>query len=117
MILKNGHSTKYLNDFKDGKIVKGFGLDIVLDDYLRFKRKQLNIILGHDNVGKSYWTEWYFLALSTNHDISHTIWMGENSSGQVMRDLIFWDLFPTILELKTNYTDTEIIFNHIMIKR
>jgi hypothetical protein len=88
MILKAGHSTKYLNDFKDGKIEKGFGLDIILDDYLRFKRKQLNIILGHDNVGKSYWTEWYFLALSTKHDISHTIWMGENSSGQVMRDLI-----------------------------
>ena len=40
MILKNGHSTQYLNDFKDGKIQKGLGLDIELDNYLRFKRKQ-----------------------------------------------------------------------------
>jgi hypothetical protein len=88
MILKSGHSTKYLNDYKDGNIQMGLGVNCDLDDYIRFKRKQLNIVLGHDNVGKSYFMEWYFLALSSIHDIKHTIWMGENSSGQVMRDLI-----------------------------
>ena len=88
MILDNGHSTQYLKDFKDGKISQGLGIGCVLDDYLRFKRKQLNIVLGHDNVGKSYFMEWYFLALATTHDLKFTIWMGENSSGQVMRDLI-----------------------------
>jgi hypothetical protein len=88
MILNPGHSTKFLNDYRDGKIQKGLGLGIELDDYILFKRKQLNIILGHDNVGKSYWFEWYMLALSTQHDLKWCIWMGENSSGQVMRDLI-----------------------------
>lgn len=88
MILSQGHSTKYLRDYKDGKISQGMGINCVLDDYLRFKRKQLNIVLGHDNVGKSYWMEWYFLALATNHDLKTVVWMGENSSGQVMRDLI-----------------------------
>ena len=88
MILTEGHSLKYLMDFKDGKISRGLGLGIALDDYLLFKRKQLNIILGHDNVGKSYFFEWYMLALSTQHNIKWCIWMGENSSGQVMRDLI-----------------------------
>jgi len=88
MILKNGHSTQYLNDFKDGKISLGLGIGNELDNYIRWKRKQLNIVLGHDNVGKSYWMEWYFLSLSSQHDIKHTVWMGENSSGQVMRDLI-----------------------------
>ena len=88
MILSTGHSTKYLNDYKSGKISQGLGIECVLDDYIRFKRKQLNIVLGHDNVGKSYWMEWYFLALATNHDLKTVVWMGENSSGQVMRDLI-----------------------------
>ena len=88
MILPNGHSTQYLNDYKDGKIQMGLGIDNPVDEYLRWKPKQLNIVLGHDNVGKSYFMEWYFLTLSTIHDIKHTIWMGENSSGQVMRDLI-----------------------------
>lgn len=88
MILESGHSSKYLSDFKDGKIAKGLGLGSELDEYLLFKRKQLNIILGHDNVGKSYWFEWYMLALSTQHNLKWCLWMGENSSGQVMRDLI-----------------------------
>ena len=88
MILENGHSDKYLKDFREGKIVQGLGIGCVLDDYLRFKRKQMNIVLGHDNVGKSFFMEWYFLALATNHGLTTTLWMGENSSGQVMRDLI-----------------------------
>lgn len=88
MILPTGHATKYLDDFKQGNIVKGLHIGCELDDFLRFKRKQLNLVLGHDNVGKSYWMTWYFLALSTIHDLKWTLWMGENSSGQVMRDLI-----------------------------
>lgn len=87
-ILKPGHSSKYLNDFKDGKITQGLGIGSQFDDHFRFKRKQMNIVLGHDNSGKSYWTQWYFLALSSHHDLKWTLWMGENSSGQVMRDLI-----------------------------
>jgi hypothetical protein len=79
---------KYLFDYKDGKIKQGLGLDIELDTYLRFKPKQLNIILGHDNVGKTYWINWYFLALTTKHGLKWCIWSGENQSGQIMRDLI-----------------------------
>jgi hypothetical protein len=88
MILPSGHSNDYLVDYKDGKIQKGLGLGISFDENLLFKRRQLNIILGHDNVGKSYWFEWYMLALSSQHDLKWTVWMGENSAGQVMRDLI-----------------------------
>ena len=55
-----GDVTKYLLDYKHGKIKKGLGIDCPLDDSLRFKPKQLNIILGHDNVGKTYFINWYF---------------------------------------------------------
>jgi hypothetical protein len=88
MILKNGHATQYLNDFKEGKITQGLGIGCILDDYIRFKTKQLNIVLGHDNVGKTYFMEWYFLCLAINKGLKITIWAGENSSGQIMRDLI-----------------------------
>lgn len=103
MILQEGHSTQYLNDYKEGKISEGLGIGNVLDDYLRFKRKQLNIVLGHDNVGKSYWMEYYFLALATNHDLKFTLWMGENSSGQVMRDLI--QMYSGVHFKDLSYTD------------
>lgn len=88
MILPRGYNTQYLLDYRDGKINKGLGIGCSLDDYILFKRKQLNIVLGHDNVGKSYWMLWYFLALATNHKLKFLLWMGENSSGQIMRDLV-----------------------------
>ena len=118
MILQNGHSTEYLKNYRDGKISIGLGIGCDLDNYLRFKRKQLNIVLGHDNVGKSYWMEWYFLCLATLHDLKFTIWMGENSSGQVMRDLIqmssgkhFKDL--TYTEIRTHETRLEHYFKFV----
>lgn len=88
MILKQGDTIKYLLDFKEGKIQEGLGIGCDLDDYLRFKRKQLNIILGHDNVGKTYWINWYFLVLALKHGLKFCIWSGENQKGQIMRDLI-----------------------------
>jgi len=88
MLLKQGDALQYLLDVRDGKIKQGLGLDCFLDEHLRFKPKQLNIILGHDNVGKTYFMEWYFLCLAINEGMKVTIWAGENSSGQIMRDLI-----------------------------
>lgn len=79
---------KYLLDYRDGKIKQGLGLDIELDEYLLFKPRQLNIILGHDNVGKTFFINWYFLALTSKHGLKWCIWSGENQSGQIMRDLI-----------------------------
>ena len=104
MILKDGHSTSYLFDYRDGKIQQGLGLGIYLDDYLRFKRGQLNFILGHDNVGKSYWMLWYFLALATNHNLTFTLFMDENSAQKAMRDLIRMYFGRKITEL----TDSEL---------
>ena len=88
MILNNGHSTQFLKDYRDGNIPFGLKLGCRLDEHLVYKHNQLNIFLGHDNVGKSYFQLWYFLALATNHDLKFCLFMDENSSGKVMRDLI-----------------------------
>ena len=88
MLTKQGDTIKYLLDYKEGKIKEGLGIGCGLDDYLRFKRKQLNIILGHDNVGKTYWINWYFLVLALKHGLKFCLWSGENQKGQILRDLI-----------------------------
>jgi len=112
MILTKGHQMKYLLDYKDGKIKQGLGIGIALDQYLRFKPKQLNIILGHDNVGKTYLINWYFLCLSAIHDIKWIVWSGENQSGQIIRDMIQMLAGKPFLELEqreimrySNYID------------
>lgn len=79
---------KYLIDYRNGKIKKGLGIDNYLDEHLLFKNGQLNIILGHDNVGKSYFINWYFLNLALKHNLKFCIYSGENKEVHIYRDMI-----------------------------
>ena len=87
-MLGKGIHTKYLLDYKHGRIKQGLPIGCKLDEHIVFKPKQLNIILGHDNVGKSYFVFWYFLTLALKHDLKFCLWAGENQYGQIMRDMI-----------------------------
>ena len=78
----------YLNDYKNGRIKEGLKINCALDNHLRFKQGSFNMILGHDNVGKTYWRVWYYLVLAKLHNKTFCIWTGENKAGQVFRDLI-----------------------------
>lgn len=88
MIEEKSSALDYLLSVKDGKIKMGLGIGCELDNHLRFKPKQLNMILGHDNVGKTYFVTWYFLVLAVQHNIKWCVWSGENQSGQIMRDMV-----------------------------
>lgn len=89
MLVNKDEINQYLDDFKNGRIVMGKGIGIKqVDDYFRFKQGSFNMILGHDNMGKTYWRTWYYLVLSVLYDYRWCIWTGENKAGQVVRDLI-----------------------------
>ena len=88
MILEKEEQLKYLYAFKEGKIKRGLGIGNELDNWVLYKRGSFNIIVGLDNVGKTNFMLWYFLALSVKHNIKWCIWSGENSAGQLTRDLI-----------------------------
>jgi len=88
MIIKNGTSINYLLDYKNGKIKQGLSIGCELDKFLRFKFGEMCVVLGHDNVGKSYFFTWYFLCLALSNDLKFCLWSGENQKGQIMRDLI-----------------------------
>ncbi|MAG50030.1 hypothetical protein CL621_00110, partial [archaeon] len=47
-----------------------------------------NVILGHANVGKTYWVLWYFLALAIKHNIRFLIFSSENTVGGLKRNLM-----------------------------
>lgn len=88
MIEEKRSSLQYLKDYKDDKIEKGLRIGCELDDFVVYKRGQLNIILGHDNIGKSYWSEWYFLTVALRHGLRFVLLMDENRKGKVIRDMI-----------------------------
>jgi hypothetical protein len=87
-MLNKGIHLEKLFDYKNGKIKQGLGIGTKLDDYLRYKPRQLNIILGHDNVGKTYWINWYFLTLALKHELKFVMWSGENQYWQILRDMV-----------------------------
>jgi hypothetical protein len=88
MIRQELDTINQLLNYKNGKIKQGLGIDCFLDEHLKFKYKQVNIILGHDNVGKTYWINWYFLTLALKHELTFCIWSGENDKWQILRNLI-----------------------------
>ena len=92
MIIDNKNNreiTKYLEAYHAGQISKGLDTGLLkLDDSLRFKKGQLTIINGLDNVGKTIWILWYYLTLSVKHNVKWCIYSGENKAGQLVRQLI-----------------------------
>ena len=89
MIEDKSNITDYLQDYHAGKIKLGLGIDLPeLDEHARFKRGEFNIINGLDNVGKTVVVLWWFLCLSSKHNLKWCIYSGENKSGQLMRQLI-----------------------------
>lgn len=113
MILENKDSLDYLYKFQEGKIKLGLGLNTELDNYIRYKQGNFNVIVGLDNVGKTAWILYYFLCLTKHHKIKHIIWSGENKAGQLIRDLIQMYTGKKLNEL----TKEEIRFNNNQISK
>jgi hypothetical protein len=88
MKLNHRDNDEFLELMRKGEVPLGLGLGIDLDNHLRFKRSSFNIILGHANVGKTYWLLWYLLSLSHKHNLRHLIYSAENTVHGIKRNLI-----------------------------
>ena len=88
MILSKGTTLPYLYDYRDGKIKQGLEIGCEFDNWYRYKQGSLDCIVGHDNVGKTFFSTFYQLALSLKHGIKWCIWSGENQAGQLVRDMV-----------------------------
>ena len=89
MLINKEEQLKYLFAFKEGKIKKGLEIGNELDKWFVHKPKgSFTVVVGMDNVGKTNFMLWYFLCLSVKHNVKWCIWSGENSAGQITRDLI-----------------------------
>lgn len=87
MIVNHRNQDEYLELLRTNKIPLGKAIGCDLDNHLRFKIGTFNIILGHANVGKTYWLLFYLLCLSAKHDHKHLIYSAENSVQGIKRNL------------------------------
>lgn len=118
MIINHRENDDFLEQARQNKVPQGLGINNDLDNHLRFKAGSFNIILGHANVGKTYWVLWYLLCLSKIHKKKHLIYAAENTVNGLKRNLI--DLYAgkkikdqTKFELKTNKEFIEKHFDFI----
>lgn len=117
MIVNHRSSDEFLELSRLDKIPLGLGLGIDLDVNLRFKRASFNIVLGHANVGKTYWVLWYLLCLAKKHNLQHLIYSAENSVNGLKRNLIelyagckIKDMLPKQLENCKNFIESHFDF-------
>lgn len=78
MILKDNFQDEKLKSFHEGTMVQGLGIGCDLDNHLVFKTGQLNMMLGIDNVGKTFFKCWYYVCLAIKHGKKFTIYSSEN---------------------------------------
>lgn len=87
-IESHGSAMNYLSDYHSGRIKMGLGIGCQLDDFMRVKKSELCLFLGHDGVGKTYVINWFFLCHVLKNKLKVIMWSGENQKGQILRDLI-----------------------------
>ena len=106
MIINHRHNDEFLELLRLNKVPIGKGIGIELDEYLRFKEASFNIILGHANVGKTYFVLYYLLCLSVKHDLKHLIYSAENTVTGMKRNLIELFMGKKIIELTEQELET-----------
>ena len=105
MLIDVKNTTRYLDDIRSGKIKEGLKLDInEIDQYIRFKPANFNVILGHANVGKTTLILYLMLLYTKKHKLRWLIFSSENEPYSIMRKLIeFLDLNPLNKVSEENY--------------
>ena len=76
-------------DVKYGRVKEGLGIDIPeIDEYLRFKKGNFNLLIGHANVGKTTIIIYLFVVWAIKHNLRFLIWSSENTPQSIVRKVI-----------------------------
>ena len=113
MIIKFEEVVQYLKDIRTGKIKEGEKLGVpLIDQYIRFKKSNFNVILGHANVGKTTVILYLMLAYSRRNKTRWLIYSSENESHSILRKLVeFMDLNPINRISEVNFDEHLVFIN------
>ena len=89
MIINTDETFQYLKDIRSGNVKEGYRLDVnEIDQYIRFKTGNFNVVLGHANVGKTTVILYLMLCYSKKHDIKWLVYSSENEPHSIVRKLV-----------------------------
>ena len=105
MIAKVDILEKGILDIKYGRVKEGLKIGVPeIDEHIRFKQCNFNIIIGHANVGKTTVIIYLMLLQTIKHKIKWLIFSAENTPQSIARKLIEFKTGKPI----SNMTDQEI---------
>lgn len=89
MLINFEQTLSKLNDVRTGKIKEGLALGVPgIDEHLRFKYGNFNVILGHANVGKTTVVLYLMLLYTLKHKIRWLVFSSENEAYSILKKLI-----------------------------
>jgi|TARA_B110000858_G_scaffold113262_1_gene129533 hypothetical protein len=76
-------------DIKYGRVKEGLKIGIPeIDEFLRYKQGNFNLIIGHANVGKTTVIIYLFVLWAIKHNLKFLIWSSENTPESILRKII-----------------------------
>jgi len=89
MLINLEKTYEHLNKIRTGQIKEGLKLGInEIDQFLRFKYGNFNVILGHANVGKTTVILYLMLLYTKKHNLRWLIFSSENEPHSILRKLV-----------------------------
>ena len=111
MLINIENTKKTLDQIRNGTIKEGLKLDIPeIDNYIRFKPTNFNVILGHANVGKTTMILFLMLLYTRKHGIKWLIFSSENESHSIVRKLLEFLALKPLEKIESDEYDKHIDF-------
>jgi len=89
MIINTENTFDYLQQVRSGEIKEGIKLGIpYVDQYIRFKPSNFNVVLGHANVGKTTVILYLMLCYTKKHNLKWLVFSSENEPHSIIRKLV-----------------------------
>lgn len=89
MIAKSNSIKDKILDLKYGRVKGGLGIGVdPIDEYMRYKQGNFNIIIGHANVGKTSFLMYLLTLYALKHKLKFVIWSSENTTQSIARKII-----------------------------
>ena len=89
MLINLEEQIEKLQKVRNGSIKEGLKLDVIqIDEFLRFKPGNFNVILGHANVGKTSIVMYLMLLYSIKHNLRWLVFSSENEPYSLIRKLV-----------------------------
>ena len=89
MIVSSSNIFKKLLDIKHGRVKEGLKIGVPdIDEYLRYKQGNFNLLIGHANVGKTTVIMYLFVIWALKHKKRFLIWSSENTPQSIQRKIV-----------------------------